>query len=133
MGKLTSSGKAIRSSRAHVQSIAVAVVLTFAALLVGGCASIDPTDPSHFVDVQVHNDKSSPVQLIQCDTSCDTLHDRQTIPAGASTTVNVSNEGIEVGYLVENLANKELGCIYMLHEHVQHPPVVAVSSMTQCR
>lgn len=103
-----------------------------AAVLLGGCASVDPTDPSHFVDVQVRNDLSSPVQLIQCDTSCDTLHDRQTVAAGDSTTINVSNEGIKVGYLIESLTGNRLGCIYMEYEHVKHPPAVAVSSKVRC-
>lgn len=90
----------------HLRSISGAVVLVVAALQLNGCASIDPTDLSHFVDVQIHNDRPSSVQLIQCDTSCETLHERQTVPAGASTTVDVSNEGIEIGYLVESLASR---------------------------
>jgi len=106
--------------------------MVISVLFLGGCASIDQTDPSHFVDVQVHNDRPTAVQLIQCDTSCDTLHDRQTMSAGASSTINVSNEGIEIGYLVENPAGRKLGCIYMKYENVKQPPVVPVSSMTQC-
>jgi hypothetical protein len=46
--------------------------------------------------------------------------------------MNVSNEGIEIGYLVEDPADRKLGCIYMEYENVKQPPVIPVSSMTQC-
>jgi hypothetical protein len=128
MERLTLGGKRVRLPMALV----LLMFLAMAGSVLGGCASIDPTDPSHFVDVQVHNDRPTAVQLIQCDTSCDTLHDRQTISAGASSTINVSNEGIEIGYLVENPAGRKLGCIYMKYENVKKRPVVSVSSMTQC-
>jgi hypothetical protein len=98
-----------------------------------GCASVDPTDPSHFVDVLVRNDSSSAVQLVQCDTSCRTLHDRTTLPALGTTIINISNEGINVGYLVERLDGRKVGCLYMKYEHVKRRPTVPLSAMTRCR
>jgi hypothetical protein len=97
-----------------------------------GCASVDPTDSSHFTDVLVRNDTPSTVQFIQCDTSCGTLHERRTVPADGSTVINVSNEGIQVGYLVARPDGKRLGCLYMKYEHIKHEPTVLVSSMTRC-
>lgn len=119
-----------RKSTSHfIAAIASVAVM---GVIVGGCASVDPTDPSHFVDVQVRNDTALTVELIQCDTSCSTLHDRQTLPPGANTRINVSNEGIEVGYAVESLSGKRLGCIYVDNDHVKHPATLTISSMTDC-
>jgi hypothetical protein len=109
------------------------VALAGALASVAGCSSVDPTDPSHSTDVLVRNDTASVVQFIQCDTSCGTLHDRETIPARGSTTINISNEGINIGYLVEQPDGTKLGCVYMKYEHVKHPPTVLVSSMTKCK
>jgi hypothetical protein len=95
-------------------------------------ASVDPTDPSHFTNVLVRNDTTSDVQFIQCDTSCGTLHERRTIPADGSTVVNVSNEGIKVGYVVARSDGRKLGCVYMRYERIKHEPTVLVSSMTRC-
>jgi hypothetical protein len=100
--------------------------------VLSGCASVDPTDPSHFTNVIVRNDTASDVQFIQCDTSCGTLHERRTIPTDESTVVNVPNEGIKVGYVVARLDGRRLGCLYMHYEHVSHEPTVLVSSMTRC-
>jgi len=97
-----------------------------------GCASVDPTDPSHFTNVLVRNDTPSAVQFIQCDTSCGTLHEREAITAGGSTIINISNEGIKVGYLVAHPDGKKLGCVYMKYKHVKHQPTVLISSMTRC-
>jgi hypothetical protein len=82
--------------------------------------------------VLVRNDTASDVQFIQCDTSCGTLHERRTIPAGGDTVVNVSNEGIKVGYVVARPDGRKLGCVYMKYEHVKYEPTVRVSSMTRC-
>jgi hypothetical protein len=103
------------------------------ALLVSGCASVDPTDPSHFTDVIVRNDTPRGVVIVQCDTSCDVLHDRTAIPAQRATTANVSNEGITVGYAVEQPTGRRLGCLYMRFNGVRRPPVVKVSSLERCR
>jgi hypothetical protein len=116
-------------ARLGAVSVLAAVVLGGA---VAGCASVDPTDPSHFINVLVRNDTLSTVQFIQCDTSCETLHDRETIPAEGSTIINISNEGIKIGYLVER-DGKRLGCMYMKYEHVKHQPTVLISSMTRCQ
>lgn len=124
------NGKRLTLSHARVTAAGIAL---FAIMGLSACASVDPTDPSHFVDVQVVNDTASPVELIQCDTSCSTLHDRQRLEAWASTTVNVSNEGIEVGYLIQTLRGKELGCMYMSYDHVKQPAPLAISSMGRCR
>jgi hypothetical protein len=97
-----------------------------------GCASVDPTDASHFTNALVRNDTASAVQFIQCDTSCGTLHERRTIPAGGTTVVNVSNEGIKVGYLVARPDDRKLGCVYMRYKHVKHEPTVFLSSLTRC-
>jgi hypothetical protein len=129
MEKSTLNGSCAQSVRLSAVSVLAAVMLVGA---VAGCASVDPTDPSHFTNVLVRNDTPSAVQFIQCDTSCGTLHDRQTIPAGASVVINISNEGIKVGYLVARPDDKKLGCVYMKYEHVKHQPTVLVSSMTRC-
>jgi hypothetical protein len=100
--------------------------------VISGCASVDPTDSSHFTNALVRNDTASAVQFIQCDTSCGTLHERRTIPAGGTTVINVSNEGIKVGYLVARPDGRKLGCVYMRYEHVKHEPTVLVSSLTRC-
>jgi hypothetical protein len=100
---------------------------------VAGCSSVDPTDPSHFTNVLVRNDTASAVQFIQCDTSCGTPNTRETIPARGSTIINISNEGINIGYLVAQPDGKKLGCVYMKYERVKHPPTVLVSSMTKCK
>jgi len=129
MEKSTLSGDRARPGRLSAGSVLAAVMLVGA---VAGCASVDPTDPSHFTNVLVHNDTRSAVQFIQCDTSCGTLHERGTIPAGGSTIINISNEGIKIGYLVERPDGKRLGCVYMKYEHVKHQPTVLISSMTRC-
>jgi hypothetical protein len=97
-----------------------------------GCSSVDPTASSHFTNVRVRNDTPSAVQFVQCDTSCGTLHDRTTVPAGASTVINISNEGIKVGYLVADPGGKKIGCVYMKYEHVKRQPTILISSMTRC-
>jgi hypothetical protein len=97
-----------------------------------GCASVDPTDSSHFTNALVRHDTASAVQLIQCGTSCGTLHERRMIPAGGTTVINVSNEGIKVGYLVARPGGRKLGCVYMTYQHVQHEPTVLVSSLKAC-
>lgn len=94
---------------------------------------MDPTDPSHFTNVLVRNDTASAVQFIECDTSCGTLHERSTVPAGATTIINIDNEGANIGYLVERPDGKKLGCVYMKYEHVKHEPTVLVSSTTKCK
>jgi hypothetical protein len=131
MAKLTLGGEQLRQLGSWPIALAGIAALAMAVVL-GGCGSVDPTDPSHFVDVPVHNDLSFPVRLIQCDTSCDTLHDRQTLAASASTTLNISNEGISVGYLVESRTGHRLGCIYLEYEQSEDPAAVPISSMTQC-
>lgn len=80
---------------------------------VSGCDSVDPTASSHFTNVLVRNNTASAVEFVQCDTTCGTLHDRQTIASGATTIVNVSNEGIKVGYVVARPRGPKLGCVYM--------------------
>jgi hypothetical protein len=100
-------------------------------LLASGC-SVDPTDPSHFTDAVIRNDTPSRVVIVQCDTSCDTLHDRSPLPSRGSVTINVSNEAIPVGYVVERPSGRRLGCLYMNFDHVQKTPVVRVSSMRSC-
>jgi hypothetical protein len=97
-----------------------------------GCASVDPTDPSHFTNVVVQNDTASSVWLVQCDVSCGTLHDRTRIRAGASTSVGVSNEGIQAGYVVERPSGSKLGCLYMRFNHVRGEHRVAISSLRAC-
>ncbi len=99
---------------------------------VAGCASVDPTDPSHFTNIVIRNDTPSAVQFIECDTSCGTLHERRTIPVGGSTIINDSNEGVKIPYLVASPDGKKLGCLYMKFEHVKHPPTVLISSMRRC-
>ncbi len=93
---------------------------------------MDPTDPSHFTDVLIRNDRPSPVVIVRCDTSCDTLHDRTPVAAGHSTIVNVSNEGI-TGYAVEQPLGRRLGCLYMRFDGVRARPTVNVSAMQRCR
>jgi hypothetical protein len=123
-----------RLGRNGVVSGALTLVALAGALgSVTGCGSVDPTDPSYFTNVLVRNDTASAVQFIQCDTSCGTLHDRETIPVQGSAIINISNEGINIGYLVEQPDGKKLGCVYMKYEHVKHLPTVLVSSMTKCK
>jgi hypothetical protein len=107
------------------------LMLVVSVLVVSGC-SVDPTDPSHFTDAVVRNDTPSPVVIVQCDTSCDTLHDRSAVPSHGALTINVSNEAITVGYAVERPSGRRLGCLYMNFDHVQKTPVVEVSSMQRC-
>lgn len=83
-----------------------------AGAVLAGCASIDPTDPSHFTSVAVRNDTTQNVQLIQCDTTCGTLHDRQTLTSGQTTDLKVSAEGIKDGYVVADSDGHRLGCLY---------------------
>ena len=113
--------------------VALAVGLAAIVALALGCSSVDPTDPSHFTDVLIHNDTPSAVQLVQCDNSCAMLHDRQTVPAGASAIVNVSNEDIRVGYVVERASGARLGCLYMHFNGVRTRPTVEVSTFGRCR
>jgi len=110
----------------------VAAVLGLA-LLANGCASIDPTDPSHFTDVFVRNDIGANVVIVQCDTSCDVLHERTAIAGGETSTINVSNEGITVGYAVEQPSGRKLGCLYMRFNNVRTTPTVDVSTLQHCR
>jgi hypothetical protein len=127
MEKSTLNGNSARPARLRTVAALVGVIA-----VLSGCASVDPTDPSHFTNVLVRNDTPSTVQFIQCDTSCGTLHDRETINAGGRTIINISNEGIKVGYLVARPDGEKLGCLYMKYEHVKHPPTVLISSMTRC-
>jgi hypothetical protein len=122
----------LNGDRAWARWIAALATVALAGTVVSGCASVDPTDPSHFTNALVRNDTASAVQFIQCDTSCDTLHDRTTIPVGGTTVINVSNEGIKVGYLVARPDGRKLGCIYMRYEHVKPEPIVLVSSLARC-
>jgi alkyl hydroperoxide reductase subunit AhpF len=69
---------------------------------------------------------------VQCDTSCDVLHDRTSVAAGDSATVNVSNEGIRVGYLVERESGKPIGCIYEKFNGVHSTPTMRVSTAQKC-
>lgn len=110
-------------------ALAVCLIAVSAA---AGCASVDPTDPSHYTNVLVVNDTSSAVVLVQCDVSCATLHERTALPAGASTVVNVSNQGIKAGYVVESSSGSTLGCLYMRFTHAQTEPAVAISSLRTC-
>jgi hypothetical protein len=130
MVKSTLNGDRARAAGLRVLPKLAATALVGAVL--SGCASVDPTDPSHFTNVLVRNDTASDVQFIQCDTSCVTLHERRTIPAGGGTVVNVSNEGVKVGYVVARPDGRRLGCVYMRYEHVKHEPTVLISSMARC-
>jgi hypothetical protein len=107
--------------------------LVAAAALASGCGSVDPTDPSHFTDVSVRNDTAARVVIVQCDTTCGTLHDRTTLAPGRAATVSVSNEDIAVEYAVEQPSGRRLGCLHMRFERVRRPPDVAVSSLRRCR
>jgi hypothetical protein len=122
----------VKPVRISAKRVVALTPLVGAALLLVGCTSADPTDSSHFTDVHVRNDTPSAVQLIQCDTTCGTLHDRETLPTGGTTIINVSNEGIKIGYLIERPNGEQLGCIYMEFDGVDRTPVVPVSSMTKC-
>jgi hypothetical protein len=102
-------------------------------VLATGCASVDPTDPSHFTHVLIRNDTQSPVVIVQCDISCRTLHDRTYLAAGQSTIVKASNEGIRDGHVVEQLSGDRLGCLYTRFNGVRRTPVVNVSSAQRCR
>jgi hypothetical protein len=130
MAKLTLNGDGASVKSKVLLMLAAAGVM---AVVASGCASVDPTDPSHFTDVLVRNDTPSPVQFVQCDTSCGTLHEHRGIPLGGSTVVNVSNEGITVGYLVAQPDGWKLGCVYMRYEHVKREPTIYVSSMSRCQ
>jgi hypothetical protein len=121
-----------RARAAGVRALPKLAAMASVGAILSGCASVDPTDPSHFTNVLVRNDTASDIQFIQCDTSCATLHEGRTVTAGGSTVVNVSNEGIKVGYVVARPDGRKLGCVYMQYEHVKHEPTVLVSSMTRC-
>jgi hypothetical protein len=125
------NGDAVRAARVRVPLPKLAATVWVGCTL-SGCASVDPTDPSHFTNMLVRNDRASDVQFIQCGASCRTLHERTTIPAGESTVVNVSNEGMRVGYVVARPDGRQLGCVYMRYERVNHEPTVLVSSLTRC-
>ncbi len=116
----------------HDQAGSTRLITASVGAILSGCASVDPTDPSHFTNVLVRNDTASDIKFIQCDTSCATLHEGRTVTAGGSTVVNVSNVGIKVGYIVARPDGRKLGCVYMQYEHVKHEPTVLVSSMTRC-
>jgi hypothetical protein len=103
------------------------------AVLLAGCTSVDQTDPSHFTNVSIRNDTHQPVAVVQCDTSCQVLHERTTIDSGHEATVNVSNEGITVGYAVERPSGLKLGCLYMRFNGVHETPIVNVTSLRRCR
>jgi hypothetical protein len=122
----------LNGDRAWPSTLGAFMTVALMGAVVSGCASVDPTDSSHFTNALVRNDTASAVQFIQCDTSCGTLHERRTIPAGGTTVINVSNEGIKVGYLVARSDGQKLGCVYMRYEHVKHEPTVLVSSLTRC-
>src|SRR5450759_1593812 len=112
---------------------AIAAIVSLAtAVLAGGCASVDPTDPSHYTEVEIRNNTPASVVIVQCDTSCDVLHERRTVDSGQATIVSVSHEGITVGYVVEEPSGSRLGCLYMLVSPAAQAPVVDVSSLTRC-
>lgn len=86
-----------------------------------------------YVLVPVRNDTAATVDFIQCVASCSgPLHERRTIPAGASTSVLNSNEGIRSGYLIQDASGRRLGCVYLKYAHVTAGPTVLISSMTRC-
>jgi len=111
----------------------VTVLMVGACVSLAGCSSIDPTDPSHFTDVLIRNDTSNSVEIVQCDVSCAVLHDRATVGPHGGLEVSLSNEGIEVGYLVERPNGERLGCIYMDYDGVEQTPEVFVSHVVKCR
>ena len=125
-------------ARAIARAASLAAAAAALAGTVSGCASGAPTVPSRpahaspITLIVLRNDTPSTVKVIQCVTSCQTLHERRTIPAGSRTIVFGSNEGIRFGYLVEDMAGRRLGCIYMKFDHVQQEPTVLVSSMGRC-
>jgi hypothetical protein len=123
----------MRQSRIPAAGAVTAAMFLASLTVATGCASIDPTDLSHFTDVLVRNDTASAVQLIQCGSTCATLHDREQLPAGASTTIRASHEGFTVGYLIEQPSGAKLGCLYMRFSHTTTTAVVNVSSLTTCR
>jgi len=132
--------RATRQGRARAFARAASFAAAAAALAgaVSGCASGAPTVPSRpahaspIALIVVRNDTPATVKVIQCVTSCQTLHERRTIPAGGRTIVFGPNEGTRFGYLVEDMAGRRLGCIYMKFEHVKQQPTVLVSSMGSC-
>ncbi len=129
MVKLTLNGDRAWTRRG---TLAAFVTVALIGAVMSGCASVDPTDSSHFTYALVRNDTAAAVQFIQCDTSCGTLHERRTMPAGGTTVIHVSNEGIKVGYLVARPDGRKLGCVYMRYDNVKHEPTVLVSSLTRC-
>jgi hypothetical protein len=113
--------------------VATAVSLLAMVVLATGCTSVDPTDPSHFTDIVVRNDTPTRLVIVQCDTSCDVLHERTSVASGRATTINESNEGITIGYVIERPSGLTLGCLYMRFNHVRQTPVVNITSLSRCR
>src|SRR3954464_11747277 len=117
--------------------IRIIQVLTAAACVTvtqvaASCYTIDPTDPSNYTKVSVVNDLGTTVNLVQCDTSCDTLHEERLLPAAASTQIEILNSGNEFGYVVESAYGRRIGCLYFMYDGITHAPPVKMSSMTRC-
>jgi hypothetical protein len=114
-----------------MQRVGLALLLLVVAP-VAGCGSLDPTDPSNFNNVTVKNDTGERVILIQCDTTCKTLHDRTTLEPGNVTVISVSNENISVGYVVAKPSGQRLGCLYFRYSKPQKNLHAMTSEVVRC-
>lgn len=100
---------------------------------IAGCGSVNPTDPSNFHNVTVKNDAREKVILIQCDTTCRTLHERTTLEPGNVTVLSVSDENISVGYVVAKPSGQRLGCLYFRYTKPQKNLHAVTSEAVPCR
>jgi hypothetical protein len=108
-------------------------VLVAALLLIadaGGPGSVDPTDPSNFSEVTVVNDLTAPVRLMQCDTSCATIHDIYELLPDTSKSLSVA-WGFPVGYYVASEIGQSLGCLRFYFPHRVTSVVVLVSTIRE--
>ena len=112
--------------------ICLAIVASVTVTIGSGCASVDPTDPSHFNKVTIQNDTQDSVELIQCGSSCSELHDRTTLQSGGGTTVRVSHEGFTVSYLITSPSGKIVGCLYFHYDKPQADLRAFVSEAVRC-
>jgi hypothetical protein len=126
----------VRSNRRfHPLVVVVAVlgVLLFvAALILQGVThtSLDPTEDTFAV--VLHNDTAGTVVVKQCDSSCDSFHDKDRLLPGGSVRVNTSSDGIANWWVVTAQNGSTLGCLPLRYDHKVTGSVVNVSERTAC-
>lgn len=93
-------------------------------------SGIDPTEQTFAVTLR--NDTASTVVVKQCDTKCDSFHERDRLRPGAGVRVNTSSDNVDNWWAVTDAEGRPLGCLPLRYDHKIDGLVVNVSDRTRC-